>query len=94
MFDMERSYAASHKDMPAQVFMLTGAFETVRPKDRNPRYNKENDMVKDMKDFEARLKSRRYPNLSVRSEVIQDEDHLTVFPALITRGLFWSFARK
>ncbi|PFH11664.1 hypothetical protein BCF11_4119 [Collimonas sp. PA-H2] len=94
MFDMERSYAASHKDMPAQVFMLIGSFETVKSKDRNPRYNKENDMVKDMRDFEARLKSRRYPNLSVRSEVIQDEDHLTVFPALITRGLFWSFASK
>jgi len=94
MFDMERSYAASHKDMPAQIFMLIGSFETVKPKDRNPRYNKESDMVKDMKEFEAHLKSRRYPNLTVRSEVIQDEDHLTVFPALITRGLFWSFASK
>jgi len=94
MFDMERSYAASHKDMPAQVFMLIGSFETVKPQSRNPRYNKESDMVKEMKDFEAKLKSRHYPNLTVRSEVIQDEDHLTVFPALITRGLFWSFASK
>lgn len=94
MFDMERSYAASHKDMPAQVFMLIGSFETVKPQSRNPRYNKESDMVKEMKDFEAKLKSRHYPNLSVHSEVILDEDHLTVFPALITRGLFWSFASK
>ncbi|MEO6920726.1 MAG: alpha/beta hydrolase-fold protein [Collimonas sp.] len=94
MFDMERSYAASHKDMPAQVFMLVGAFEAVNPNDPNPRYNKEFDMVKDMHTFEARLKSRHYPNLSIHSEVIQDEDHLTVFPSLITRGLFWSFASK
>lgn len=94
MFDMERDYAASHKDMPAQVYMLIGSFETVKPKLSNPRYNKESDMVKDMKEFETRLKSRRYPNLSVHSEVIQDEDHLTVFPALITRGLFWSFPAK
>jgi uncharacterized protein len=94
MFDMERNYAASHKDMPAQVFMLIGSFETVRPKEHNPRYNKESDMVKEMKEFETRLKSRHYPNLSVHSEVIQDEDHLTVFPSLITRGLFWSFATK
>jgi hypothetical protein len=47
-------------------------------------------MLKDAREFEARLRSRRYPGLSVRMEVIHDEDHLTVFPAVATRGLMWA----
>lgn len=94
MFDQERRYAVTHKDMPAKVLMLIGSFETVKPNDRNPRYNKENDMVQDMKNFEKQLNSHRYPGLKVRSEVIQDEDHLTVFPPLITRGLLWALPGK
>ena len=94
MFSQERLYAAAHKDMPARVLMLIGSFETVKPGDHNPRYNKESDMVQDMKDFEKQLNSHRYPGLKVRSEVIQDEDHLTVFPPLITRGLLWALPGK
>ena len=36
------------------------------------------------KTFEARLRSRRYPGLRIESTVIEDEDHLTVYPAAIT----------
>ncbi|MDQ3618407.1 MAG: hypothetical protein M3374_06825 [Pseudomonadota bacterium] len=43
-----------------------------------------------MQRFEAQLKSRGYPNLRVQSTVIDDEDHLTVYPAAITRGLTWA----
>ena len=47
-------------------------------------------MVRDLKTFEAQLRSRRYPNLRIQSTVIEDEDHLTVYPAAITRGLMWA----
>ncbi len=47
----------------------------------------------DMKRFERQLKSHRYPGLSVQSEVIADEDHLTVAPAALTRGLLWAFSK-
>ena len=87
MFTREQAYAASHKDMPADVFVAIGSFETIRPGSDNPRYHHENDMVRNAQDMEKLLKSRRYPGLRIHTTIINDEDHLTVFPAIITRGL-------
>lgn len=47
----------------------------------------------DMKRFERQLKSHRCPDLSVQSEVIADEDHLTVAPTALTRGVLWAFGK-
>lgn len=85
MFDVEARYAASHRDLPAKVFMYIGAYEAVRPGD--PRFNQEDDMVADMKAFEQRLRDRGYPGLTITSTVIDDEDHLTVAPSGFTRAL-------
>ncbi|MBL8508640.1 MAG: alpha/beta hydrolase [Chitinimonas sp.] len=94
MLDVERQYAANNKNLSARVLMVAGAFEAIQPGSDNPRYAKEIDMVKDMQRFEQQLKGRGYPGLSIRSEVIKDEDHLTVFPALITRGLLWALPKR
>jgi hypothetical protein len=93
MFAVERDYAARHPDLPAKVLMMTGSFETVRPGSKDKRYNTRDDMVRDMKNFEKQLKSRHYPNLSIRSLVIPEEDHLSAFPSAITRGLVWAFGK-
>lgn len=90
MFDLERHDAAKHKDLPAKVLMFVGAYESVRPQAKNPRYNKDVDMEKDMRDFTKQVNSHHYQGLSLQSTVLQDEDHLTIFPALITRGLMWA----
>jgi predicted alpha/beta superfamily hydrolase len=87
MFRWEQTYAASHKDMPADVFIAIGSFETIKPESGNPRYHHENDMVRNWQAMEKRLTSRHYPGLRVHSTIIDDEDHLTVFPSIITRGL-------
>ncbi|NKJ21645.1 alpha/beta hydrolase-fold protein [Dyella sp. SG609] len=87
MFERERAYAASHKDLPADVFMALGGFETVDPGSPDKRYHNAVDMVRNAQAFERVLKSRHYPGLHIRSVVIGDEDHLTVFPTLITHGL-------
>lgn len=92
MFDAERAYAASTKDMPAKVLMLVGSFETVPRRPSGPRFNTRNDLVRDAQAFEKQLKSHRYPGLTVRSDVIADEDHLTVFPAIATRALLWTLS--
>ena len=47
-------------------------------------------MMRDLRTFEAQLRSRRYPSLGIEATVIGDEDHLTVYPAAITRGLMWA----
>lgn len=93
MFEAEHRYAAAHKNLPAKVLFTMGSYEAVRPRPKNKRFNTTNDMVRDMKRFETQLKSRRYPGLSVQSEVIADEDHLTVAPSAMTRGLLWAFGK-
>lgn len=93
IFEAERGYAAAHKNLPAKVLLTTGSYEAVRPDSKNKRFNATTDMVRDMRRFEAQLKSRRYPGLSVQSEVIADEDHLTVAPSAMTRGLLWAFGK-
>ena len=92
IFAHERAYAAKHKDLPAKVWLYTGEYETVRRGQR--RYNQELDLVKDMQEMEKQLRARKYPNLTVKAQVMQDEDHLTVFPSLITRGLMGALANK
>jgi len=88
MFAREKAYAGEHRDLPARVLLAAGAFEAVRQGDR--RYNRDIDIVHDMLAFEQALKSRRYPGLRIASQVIADEDHLSVAPAILTRGLRWA----
>jgi predicted alpha/beta superfamily hydrolase len=87
MFEREKAYAATHKDLRASVFFAVGELESPRP---GARPGRPGDGVRDMRAFAAALKSRNYPNLKVHTAVIQDEDHLTVAPAVITRGLRWA----
>lgn len=85
MFEREKAYASTHKDLRARVFFAIGGEEKPSPdnKDRN-------DMVGDLKRFENMLRSRHYPSLRIQSRVFEDEDHLTVAPAIITHGLKWT----
>ncbi len=85
MMKVEQEYAAKAQDLPANIFMYMGSYEAARPGDR--RYNQESDMVADMQTFEQRLKSRGYPSLSIASVVLDEENHMSVFPPGLTRGL-------
>jgi len=96
LFERERTFAASHKDLPARVYIGTGAFETTQPKGRprDARYDTDGDMAGDSQAFSRALASHRYSGLKLRTEVIAGEDHLTVAPALITRGLMWTLSNN
>lgn len=85
MFEREKAYAATHKDLKARVFFAVGGDEVPTPNDKS-----RNDMVGDLKRFEAILRSRHYPGLRVHSRVFDNEDHLTVAPAILTHGLKWT----
>lgn len=87
---LEQTYAASHKDLKARIYIATGAFETTGP---SPRNYKSLDLAGETNALAQAMASRHYPHLSVESHVIADEDHLTVFPGLITRGLVWSLGK-
>ncbi len=84
---IEESYASHRHDLLARVIMYAGSYETIRPE---PRYFKNTDLIRDMQSFERNMQSRRYPHLQIESRVIPDEDHLSVFPALVSRGLLWA----
>lgn len=91
-FKTEEEYAKTHKDLPANVFVYIGEYE--RPglgdEDDPNRY----DMVKDTNDFDAILKSRNYPSLKIKSEVLNDEDHMTIAPRGYTHALQYMLPSK
>jgi predicted alpha/beta superfamily hydrolase/glyoxylase-like metal-dependent hydrolase (beta-lactamase superfamily II) len=87
MFDREQEYAKGHKDMPASVFFGIGARETLEAGKKRSRSEEDADMVADLREFDASLKSHRYPGLKTRLEVFADEDHASVFPLVLTHGL-------
>ncbi|MBC7685312.1 MAG: alpha/beta hydrolase [Bdellovibrionales bacterium] len=82
MFEREKAYAASHKDLKARVYLGVGSLEGARPG--------EDDMVGDMQQFAKLLASRHYPGLRPDSRVFDGEDHFTVAPSIATRGLKWA----
>ena len=84
MFRAEEAWARSGRKLSARIHMVTGSFEAIAP---GARYNTANDLVADMERMRRTLASRRHSGLSVTSEVAQGEDHLTVFPDVVTRGL-------
>jgi predicted alpha/beta superfamily hydrolase len=94
----EHAFAGTHKDLRARIYLGAGEFEGRAPKGRSndPRYARagEHDMVADAQAFARALASHRYPGLALRSDVIAGEDHLTVAPALVTRGLIWTLGTK
>ena len=83
MMRTETEYARTHTDLPARVHMYIGEHEFPGSGRLNTRY----DMVGDNARFEQRLRSRNYRSLTLTSEVLDDEDHLTVAPSGFTRAL-------
>lgn len=68
---------------PTRVLLSVGSYETVKP---GPRYSTGNDMLRQAGDFTAQLQ-RGGRKLQVDNVVIDGEDHLTVYPRVITRAL-------
>nr|WP_315491890.1 alpha/beta hydrolase-fold protein [uncultured Rhodoferax sp.] len=84
IFQLEQQYATNHKDLKAKVLLFAGSFETPGS---GPRHYKNTDLVGDLKRFKEALARRRYPGLELGGEVVQGEDHFTVYTALVVRGL-------
>jgi predicted alpha/beta superfamily hydrolase len=82
---LEAGYASRNRDLPARVFLYVGAYEALRKGDR--RYSQTADMVADNRTLADALRGRKYPNLTLKSVVLNDEDHLTVAPRGFTQGL-------
>jgi hypothetical protein len=74
----------------ADVYMYVGEYEAQRIGDT--RYQQEVDMVADNAAFSALLRSRGHAGLRLQSDVLADEDHLSVAPRGFTKGLLHTLA--
>lgn len=79
----EQRYAEDHDDLDARVFVSIGAEE-----DTTVPFA----MVGNATTLTDRLRSHRYPNLSLEFTVFPDELHHSTIPAAISRGLRSVFA--
>ena len=87
MFDRERAYAKSHQDLPASVFFGIGGLERLAQGKKRSRSEENADMIEDLREFDASLKSHKFAGLKTRVRIFADEDHASVFPLVLTHGL-------
>jgi hypothetical protein len=87
-FRCEHEYAKTSRSLPASVRFFVGEYESIRK--RSSRHDKEEDLVADLKRCVAQVRSHRSVGLDMGETVLAEEDHATVFPALVTRGLAWA----
>lgn len=78
-FKYEEEYAQNHSDLPVTIFLSAGALEQ--------RADTAAGMVTNLKQLEERLLNRQYNSLRLQTVIFEQEDHVTVYPAAITRGL-------
>ena len=76
--------AAMPKTSQASVWLYSGSFEQPGP---TARHYAETDLVGDMQQFALLLEQAKRPGLKVQAKVLADEDHLTVFPSMVTRAM-------
>lgn len=82
-FGFEKEYSKQHKRLPVNVSMFVGSLEN----DYYP-------MVQDLLAMEKQLRSRNYEGLTLKVEVLQGENHHSVFPGLLSKGLMATIPLK
>jgi uncharacterized protein len=73
LFDLENSFASSHKDIRAKLWMTAGGAE-------------DSVTIANVKRMTTTLKSRNYPGFSVESYIFPDETHQSSMAASLMRG--------
>jgi predicted alpha/beta superfamily hydrolase len=78
IFRMESAHAENHDSLPAQLFLSSGFLED----------DEENgETVSHVKELVEILESRDYSGLQIKTAYFEDETHMSVIPAAISRGL-------
>lgn len=74
IFNIEKSFSEQHQDLSAQVFLSVGSMEG-------------ESMTSGMTAFADSLNSRNYDGLKLTAHIFEDEGHMSVIPAMISRTL-------
>jgi predicted alpha/beta superfamily hydrolase len=81
IFKLEEEYAASHDDLPAQIFIGSGDAEITEP------FIQEMGLVSSTVRLAETLSFRRYPSLQLTVKIFPGESHMTVFPHILSWGV-------
>jgi len=73
LFEMEKTFSESHRDLPAQLFLSAGGLE-------------DSSMVANVSEMADLLESRNYPGLEVLTHVFEGEGHVSAGPASVMRA--------
>jgi predicted alpha/beta superfamily hydrolase len=84
---LERAYAATDRNLPARVFLSVGDSEVEGDGPAAPR------MVSNLKALDDSIRSRRYAGLETTTIIFANENHVSVMPVAISRGLRWLYAK-
>lgn len=79
ILEREKTYAAQNTDLSARIFMAVGGEEPAV-------------MIADMYRMVNALRGRRYKSLELTPHFFDDESHMSVVPAFISRSLRKAFA--
>jgi uncharacterized protein len=90
LFRMEERYAAANRDLDAKVFLAAGAEEM------SSAFLEGGGIASGVARFAGLFALRRYPSLRVTSTFFPEEGHLSVIPAIVSRGLrtLWATGRR
>lgn len=86
-FELEAEFSRANDSLPARVFFSVGLLEEV-PGDDDAQYR----MVSNLHEFLDVLQGRGYQGLTIASEFFPDENHTSVIPATISRGVRFVFS--
>jgi predicted alpha/beta superfamily hydrolase len=81
--EYEKNYATENDDLSARVFMSVGAREELD----DPFVDASLKEVTNMKTLAKSLEKRQYASLQLTTHVFENETHLSVIPATLSRGL-------
>jgi uncharacterized protein len=84
MLAAEDAFAATKKPLHGRAFLSVGVLE----RQLAPKYP----MVTDLREFATRLQRRNYEGFQFQTHFFEDENHLSVVPATISRGLRFVYA--
>ena len=88
IFDLEKAFAKLNTNLAAKVYLYIGEYETVRKGDKRY-YQDFFDMAADNRNLATALEKRSYADLDLKSDILHDEDHVTVAPRGFTKGLLY-----
>ncbi len=89
LFTQEEAYAASHHTLPARVFLSVGALEE-DPADPD---SVKSAAVTNVQDLAQVLGHRNYEGLELQEQIFEHENHMSVIPATISRGLRFIYGK-